>query len=226
MYRQISSIVSVILVGSIATTMPSVVSAQTRIAQKSSPEVVRLLQEGRRLVGRGNYDRAIAIYRRAATLEPKNHTIPAGIGFLQAQKGDFRGALISYRRAIALNPNSSDYYYAVAYVHGNLGNMKGAKEAYRKSIQLDRNNKNAYLGLMVTQSRLGDYGAVRWAYQKLLEIDPRNARAYELMGGEMKKRGRRQEAIAQLRKARDLYQRQGKADGANRVEGVLRGLGV
>ncbi len=226
MYRKISSVISVLLVGSIGLTMPSMVRAQIRIAQKSSPEVVRLLQEGQRLVSSGNYNRAIAIYKRAAILEPKNHTIPAGIGFLQAQKGDFRGALISYRRAIALNRNSSDYYYAVAYIHGNLGDMKSAKEAYRKSIQLNRNNKNAYLGLMVTQSRLGDYGAVRWAYQRLLEIDPRNARAYELMGSEMKKRGRRQDAIAQLRKARDLYERQGKASSANRVDGVLRGLGV
>jgi len=225
-YRKISSIITVLLVGSIGLTMPDLARAQILMAQKSSPEVVRLLQEGRRLVNTGNYDRAIAIYRRAAVLEPRNHTIPAGIGFLQAQKGDFRGALISYRRAIALNQNSSDYYYAVAYVHGNLGDMKSAKEAYRKAIQLNRNNKNAYLGLMVTQSRLGNYGAVQWAYQRLLEIDPRNARAYELMGTEMKKRGRRLDAIAQFRKARDLYRSQGKADGANRVDGLLRGMGV
>ncbi|NRB06099.1 MAG: tetratricopeptide repeat protein [Richelia sp.] len=206
--------------------MPSVAQAQMLIAQKSSPEVVNLLNQGRRLVNSGDYDRAIALYQRAATLEAKNHTIPAGIGFLQAQKGDFRSALISYQRAIALNQNSSDYYYAVAYVHGNLGNIKAAKEAYRKAIQLNRNNKNAYLGLMVTQSRLGNYGAVRWAYQTLLEIDPKNARAYELMGAELKKRGRRQEAITQFRKARSLYQSQGKADSANRIDGMLRGLGL
>jgi tetratricopeptide (TPR) repeat protein len=200
--------------------------AQMLMAQKSSPEVVSLLQEGRRLVNAGDYEGAIAIYQRAANIEPKNHTIPAGIGFLQAQKGDFRSALISYRRAIALNPNSSDYFYAVAYVHGNLGDMKSAKEAYRKSIQIDRNNQNAYLGLMVTQSRLGDSEAVGWAYDKILEIDPRNARAYELMGAELKKRGRRQEAIAQFKKARSLYESQGKSDNVSRVDDMLRGLGV
>ena len=46
------------------------------------------------------------------------------------------------------------------------------------------------------------------------------------MGAELKKRGRLREAITQLRKARSLYQSQGKADSANRVDGMLRGLGV
>ena len=226
MYRRIFLIVSILLVRGIAATMPSLAQAQVLIARKSSPEVVNLLNKGRELFSAEAYERAITVYQKAAVLEPGNHTIPAGIGFLQAKKGDFRNALISYRRAIALNQNSSDYYYAVAYVHGNLGNIKAAKEAYRKAIQLNRNNRNAYLGLMITQSYLGDYGAVKWAYQKLLELDPINARAYELMGAEMKKQGRRQEAVNKLKKARSLYQSQGEGDGVIRVDVMLKSLGT
>ncbi|MDJ0735304.1 MAG: tetratricopeptide repeat protein [Nostocaceae cyanobacterium] len=227
MYKQTSFIVSILLMGSITAIVPPVAEAQISMSRKkSTTEVKRLLEEGRRLVNARDYNGALAIYQRAAALEPKNPTIFSGIGFLQAQSGNFRDALISYRRAIALNGNNSDYYYAVAYIHGNLGDMKASKEAYRKAIQLNRNNVNAYLGLMVTQSRLGNYDAAKWAYEQLLERDSKNARAHELMGSIFKKQGKRQEAILQLRKARDLYERQRKFDGANRVDGLLRTLGV
>ncbi len=227
MYKPTSFIISIILMGSITAITSPTAEAQTLIARsQSTPEVKRLLEEGRRLVNARDYDAALAVYQRAAALEPKNPTIHSGIGFLQAQSGNFRGALTSYRRAIALNGNNSDYYYAVAYIHGNLGDFKASKEAYRKAIQLNRNNVNAYLGLMVTQSRLGDYDAAKWAYEQLIEREPKNARAHELMGSIFKKQGKRQEAISQLRQARDLYERQRKFDGANRVDGMLRTLGV
>lgn len=228
MFRKSPFIICVLLIVGIVATIPSRVQAQVSVAQRNSrsnEEVKQLLEEGRRLVSSGDFDGAIDVYQRAATIEPRNASIYSGIGFLQARQGKFREALTSYRRAISLNPNSSDFYEAVGFIHGNLGDMKAAKEAYRKSVQLNRRNLNAYLGLGVTQTRLGDYSSAMWAFEQAIGIDRNNGKVYEFMGASFKQRGKKQDASRILQKARDLYQRRNDADGVSRVENLLRELG-
>ncbi len=227
MYNRTSLVVSVLLIGSIAVTMPSVTQAQVLLApQKSSTQVKQLLQEGRKLVDRGDYNGAIAVYQQAASLEPKNATISAGIGYLYAQQRNFSAALAAYRRAVALNPNNGDYQYALGYVSGNLGDYKGAKEAYRHAIQLSRNNVNAYLGLSTVLLHLREYDNSKWAYEQAVKLDPKNPQAYELRGTMLVKQGKSKEAIVVFQQARDLYERQGKSESVVRVNAVLHTLGV
>jgi Flp pilus assembly protein TadD len=223
-YKQTSLILSVILLSGLFTSVPSHVQAQVLVAQKRSPELKELLEEGRKLVDARDYDGAISVYQRAASIEPKNPRIHSAIGYLQAQKGNFRAALDAYRKAIALNPNNGDFFYAVAFIHGNLGDMKSSKEAYRKSIQLNRTNVNAYIGLGVTQSRLGDSEAAMWAYEQAINIDRSNPLPYEMIGAIFKQKGKRTEANKLLKKSRDLYERRQDWDGVARTEGLLKDI--
>jgi tetratricopeptide (TPR) repeat protein len=227
-YKQTSFVISVLLLGSFVATIPPVakVQAQVVVAQRKSPELKEMLEEGRRLVDAGDYDGAIAVYQRASSLDPRNAKIHSGIGYLYAQKANFQAALASYRRALGIDPNNGDFFYAVGYIKANLGDTKGAKEAYRKAIQINRNNINAYLGLGVTQSRLGDYEAAMWAYEQAMNIDRNNPQTYELMGSMFKNRRKAKEAKNVLQKARDLYQRRNDTTSVDRVEGMLRELGA
>lgn len=225
-YKGTSLVVSVILIGSIATTIPVIARSQVLVAQQSSSEVKQLLEQGRRLVDTGDYNGAIATYQQAAILEPKNATIYSGIGYLYAQQGNFPAALTSYRRAVSLNPNNSDYVYALGYVSGNLGDNAGAKDAYRRAIQLNRSNVNAYLGLATILTRVGEYDNAKWAFEQATNLDPRNPQAYEIRGTTLVKQGKSKEAIPVFRKARELYATQGKSESVARVEALLRNLGV
>ncbi|BAY32475.1 TPR repeat-containing protein [Nostoc carneum NIES-2107] len=224
-YKRISFIVSLLLLGSFVVPISPAAQAQVLLSQARSPEVKQLLEEGRRLVDAGDYNGAISVYQQAASLEPKNAKIHSGIGYLYAQQGNFQAALGAYRRALAITPNNGDFYYAVGYIKGNMGDTPGAKEAYRRAIQLNRNNLNAYLGLAVTQARLGDYEAANWAYEQAINIDRNNAQTYELMGSMYKQRRQSKQATTLLNKARDLYQRKNDFDGVTRVEALLRDLG-
>ncbi|MFN6565959.1 hypothetical protein A6770_23825 [Nostoc minutum NIES-26] len=225
MYKRISLIVSVLLLGCCTVTIPSEAQAQAIVAQARNPELKEILEEGRRLVNTGDYNGAIAVYQQAATLDPKNAKIHSGIGYLYAQQGNFQSALASYRRAIGIDPNNSDFYYAVGYIKGNLGDTAGAKDAYRRAIQLNRNNVNAYLGLGVTQARLGDYEAAMWAYEQAISLNKNNAQTYEFMGSMYKQRRQAKQASTVLQKARTLYQKQNDLDGVARVDAMLRELG-
>jgi Flp pilus assembly protein TadD len=224
-YKRISVIVSVLLLGCCTVTIPLTAQAQVLVAQARNPELKEILEEGRRLVNTGDYNGAIAVYQKAATLDPKNAKIHSGIGYLYAQQGNFQSALASYRRAIGIDPNNSDFYYAVGYIKGNLGDTAGAKEAYRRAIQLNRNNVNAYLGLGVTQARLGDYEAAVWAYEQAISLNKNNAQTYEFMGSMYKQRRQAKQASSVLQKARNLYQKQNDLDGVARVDAMLRELG-
>ena len=225
MYKQITFIVSILLLSSFAATISPAAQAQVLVAQARTPQVKQMLEDGRRLVDAGDYNGAISVYQQAAGLEPKNAKIHSGIGYLYAQQGNFPAALAAYRRALAITPNNGDFYYAVGYIKGNMGDTKGAKEAYRRAIQLNRNNVNAYLGLAVTQARLGDYEAANWAYDQAISLDRNNAQTYELMGSMYKQRRQAKQAANVLNKARDLYQRRNDFDGVARVEALLRDLG-
>jgi Flp pilus assembly protein TadD len=226
-YRQTPLLIKVFLVGSIAATMSFPAQAQVLLAQsQSSAQVKELLQQGRNLVQAGDYNRAIAVYQQAAELEPKNASIYSGIGYLYALQGNYSTALNFYRRATALNPNNSDYQYALGYVSGNLGDNARAKEAYRRAIQLNRSNVNAYVGLATILLRLGDYKSAQWAYDEAVKLAPKNPQVFELRGTMLKKQGKAKEAIAIFRKARDLYEQQGKYDSVSRIEATLRELGV
>lgn len=227
MYKGTSLLFSVLLIGSIATTMPSVTQAQVLVVQRESTQEVKdLLEQGRRLVETGDYSGAIAVYQQAAKLEPKNPSIYSGIGYLYALQGNFSAALIAYRRAVALDPNNSDYQYALGYISGNLGDNNGAKNAYRKAIQINRSNVNAYIGLGTVLVRLRDYSSAQWAYEEAVQLAPKNPQVYELRGTMLKKQGKAKEAIAVFRKARDLYEQQGKYESVTRMEATLRELGV
>jgi len=217
-------VLSVLLLGGGAATIPSIAQAQVLVVQANNAELKRLLEDGKRLVDAGDYNGAIAVYQQAARMEPRNARIHSGIGYLHAKQGNFQAALAAYRRAIAINPNNSDFFYAVGYIKGNMGDTPGAKEAYRRAIQLNRNNVSAYVGLGITQSRLGDFRSANWAFEQAIKLDRNNAQTYEFMAAMYKQRRQTKQASNLLQKARDLYQRRNDADGVARVEAMLQQL--
>jgi len=223
-YKHISFVLSVLLLGGGAATIPSIAQAQVLVVQANNAELKRLLEDGKRLVDAGDYNGAIAVYQQAARMEPRNARIHSGIGYLHAKQGNFQAALAAYRRAIAINPNNSDFFYAVGYIKGNMGDTPGAKEAYRRAIQLNRNNVSAYVGLGITQSRLGDFRSANWAFEQAIKLDRNNAQTYEFMAAMYKQRRQTKQASNLLQKARDLYQRRNDADGVARVEAMLQQL--
>lgn len=224
-YKRISLLVGILLLGCGAVSIPSVAQAQTLVAQVNRAELKQMLEEGKRLVDAGDYSGAIAVYQRAAAMDNRNARIHSGIGYLYAQQGNLQAALAAYRRAIAIDPNNGDFFYAVGYIKGNMGDTRGAKEAYRRAIQLNRGHVNAYIGLGITQSRMGDYTAANWAFEQALSLDKNNAQTYEFMAAMYKQRRQTKQASNLLQKAKELYRRRNDLDGVARVEAMLQNLG-
>lgn len=226
--------VNIFLLGGLATIIPVVAQAQELVAPstvappsrpyQTSQPLNQLLQQGRKLVDAGYFADAIALYQQAATLEPKNPRIFAGIGYLEARRRNFPAAAAAYRQAVVLAPKDAHFQYALGYSMANLGDNVGAAAAYLRAVQLNHKDINAYLGLGVVMFRQGKYNDALMACQRVVAITPNNARAYELRGIIFGQQGHSKEAIAALSHARDLYRRQGYMQGVQRAEVALQQL--
>ncbi|BAZ08164.1 tetratricopeptide repeat protein [Calothrix sp. NIES-3974] len=148
-------------------------------AQGNDQEFRQLLEQGRQLVDRGDYESAMRIYQNAAQMRPRNGSVHSGIGILYVKQNNYSAALSAFQRAIALEPNNADYHHALGYLHGNLGNLPAARESYRRAIRLNRNHVDAYLGLASVLTHLGDRQGAAWSYQQAEKIAPRNPRVAE-----------------------------------------------
>lgn len=230
--KPLMAVVISVLGGLIGTAMPSLAQQElvlptarpTVSPYQTSEQLNELLEEGRKLVSAGNLTDAIAFYEQAATLEPRNPQIYAGIGYLQARQGNFAAAVAAYRRAISIAPQNPKFQYALGYSLANTGDNLGAEAAYRRAIQFNRKDVNAYMGLGVVLFRQGKYQDAMSIDQKALAIAPKFGRAYELKGAILKQLGHRKEAIAAISNARILYQRQGYTLGVERAKAMLQEL--
>lgn len=129
----------------------------TIIVQANESELNELLLQGKEYVEAKDYDRALAIYERAATLDANNAQIFSGIGYLQAQKQNYQLAIAAYKKAIALEPDNAELYYALGYSFGNAGKNVRAAQAYQRAIALEPENVQNYIGLGIVQLREQQY---------------------------------------------------------------------
>jgi len=190
------------------TARPALDFVPNSAAPKSkSQQLNDLLKQARELADRGDYPGAIALYERAAQLEPKNPRIFSGIGYLQAIQENYPAAVTAYQQAIALSPRNPDFHYALGYSLARLGDYPNALAAYQAAVALKRNHVKAHLGIASVQLLQQNYDQALATYRQVLTIDARNQTAYEAIGSILLKQERFTEALNSLQKAADFFPR-------------------
>jgi tetratricopeptide (TPR) repeat protein len=102
-------------------------------------EANNLLKEA----ARTNGPAALALYRKAAQLDPTNHRAHFQIGVLLSNQGDFAQALPSLERAVRTSARNAQYRLRLANAYHKTGNAAKAKEQYQKVLEIDPGNKAA-----------------------------------------------------------------------------------
>jgi hypothetical protein len=92
-------------------------------------------------------DGAIASYRKAIALDPRDAWAHNGLGNVQAVKGDVAGAIASYRKAIALDPRHALAHYNLGNTLAAKGDVEEAIACFKKAIVLDPNYAEAHCNL-------------------------------------------------------------------------------
>jgi tetratricopeptide (TPR) repeat protein len=140
---------------------------------------------------------AIACYRKAIALDPRNASAHANLGNALADKGEVEGAIACYRKAIALDPK-------LALAHYNLGNalyarkdVAGAIACFRKAIAANPKLAPAHYNLGIALHAQKDVEGAVASLRKAIAADPTFAHASVALGEVLMQQGQ----FAQARSA-------------------------
>jgi tetratricopeptide (TPR) repeat protein len=106
-----------------------------------------------------NYDQAMAEYRTAISLDPKNAQYKAALEDCTAKKvqpiidaavakhkdKDYTGAIDLYQQALAITPKNSDLWYDIASAEYSRQNYQSSQQAYQKAYDTEPKKQVACL---------------------------------------------------------------------------------
>lgn len=174
-------------------------------------------------LGLGQCDEAIASYRSALQIEPKDAKTHFNLGVALGEKGDLAASIASYRDALAIEPK-----YPIA--HNNLGNalkdegdIKAAIASYRAALKIEPDHAKVLCNLGNALKGDGELDQALGSYRQALEVDPDFAEAYNNMGSALMARADTAEAINCYKQA--LALRPDYADAAWNLVGTAANSG-
>ncbi len=92
----------------------------------------------------GQYDKAIAAYQKAVSINPNFAEAYHRMGFTYECLEQYPNALVAYVKAIGVDPDYADAYYGMGSAYENLGQDADALSAYKKAVALKPDDADAY----------------------------------------------------------------------------------
>jgi tetratricopeptide (TPR) repeat protein len=121
---------------------------------------------------KGQYDRAIANFDTAISLNPKHTNAYFNRGNAYEEKGQYDRAIANYDTAISLNPKDADAYFNRGNAYADKGQITRAIADYTQAILLNPKHTDAYYNRGVTYGMKGDYDRAIADFRKILELRP------------------------------------------------------
>lgn len=197
-------IFTLILVGGTALTSlsTSILPSQAREFNYQSANAVANGDQQKR---QGNFDKALAYYKEAISLDPNNLAAYNQLGLCYLVKKAYPDAELAFRASLKLDPSyfpslnnlgTSLYYQkkydqAIFYYEQALGASEG------KDADVELNLANALRDN-------GDYIAAIEHYRQAIRLDPGSPKAYNNLGASLYKLKRYNEALVEIKKSLHL----------------------
>lgn len=162
-----------------------------------------------------DYQNAINIY---LSIEPPTADTMIGAASSYQELGDKQNAIEYYKKALALRPVDSDIAYYIACLYGENEDYQNAKLYLQKAITFNKNNTQAveylnsitameqsnYLNDAITKFDENKLDESLAMFNEILSKDPENSYALYYRGMIYESKEKRNEAIADLKKAYSL----------------------
>ena len=197
----------------------------------------------------GDKQGALADYNEAIRVNP-NAEAYYNRGYVKAELGDKQGALADFNEVIRIDPNYAPAYknfwideYYLQDGQGTLADYIKNSERLGKHLTYKPYHVDAYYNRGLAKYDLGDKLGALFDYNEAIRINlildylergvvknttirinPNSANAYYNRGLIKKERGEKQEALADFRKASELYQKQGNTEWYNNALARIKEL--
>jgi tetratricopeptide (TPR) repeat protein len=126
----------------------------------------------------GKYDKAIADYTKAISLNPKYAHYYGSRASVWNDKGDHDKAIADYTMAIQLEPKDPTLHIFRGTEWDDKREFGKAIADYTTAIQLDRNDELAYVRRGMAWASTGEYKNALSDYAKVINLQPSHAFAY------------------------------------------------
>jgi protein O-mannosyl-transferase len=148
---------------------------------------------------KGNYEDAIALYRKAATLDPDGSDAHEKAASLLQQRGKIAEAIEHYRIVVQLNPNAVEARDNLAAGLVNQGKTGEAVQHFRKLLELapERNETRLKLGtILALQGRIAEAAQI---LMQAAAIEPNDSKVLLRLGQVLAAQGQVSEALPYFR---------------------------
>lgn len=139
----------------------------------SNPAVEQALERGQEALQEGDYETAVASFRRALVLEPSAHFIRNLLGVTHLHQDAHTEALEQFERLTDESPENHLYWAHRAAAEHGLEQSSAAEAHYRKAIALKPEETGAYQGLAQLLADLGQFDRAEQLIEKAIHADGR-----------------------------------------------------
>jgi tetratricopeptide (TPR) repeat protein len=197
--------------------------APAPVAPQPTESVDDLITRGKALQGQGKHAEALALFERAAQLDPNSYDAWFNVGYSLKQLRRFEQAIVADDRAISLNYSNAVSWYNKGEALCSLQRYSEALSAYEQALALDPKYAFAWNGKgTALYSLLRDSEALP-AYEHALALDPKYAMDWRNKANTLNDMKRYSEALQAAEQALSLQPQ--NAIGWKRKAAALRGLG-
>ena len=152
---------------------------------------------------RGEYDKALEVYRRSAEMQPNDETIHLGIAAVHLARGEFEEAEQAVQEALNIEPQSARAYISRGRIALRRQDEEAALRLFEQAIEMDpgASGPAAYSEIGLVHLRARRLEEARAAFRSALQIDALNGVAHNGLANVLIEEGRLDEATRALQVA-------------------------
>jgi tetratricopeptide (TPR) repeat protein len=132
----------------------------------------KLMDEAMQLEEKGENDQALAIWKKAAAIEPENAKLQNGLGISLYVHGDIEEGFEHLRHAIRINPLSVESHYVLGSFLLEKGHVQEAMPELKAALEIRPHFESAEEALGRAYEDLGNNSEALVHWQKAHSIDP------------------------------------------------------
>ncbi len=156
---------------------------------------------GKALASRGQFEEAIAHYRRVLEIEPNDADAYHNLGLAFANRGQFKEAIAHFRKALKIMPDFMEAHYNLGVALACCGQFDEATAHFRTVLEIKPDFVAAHYNLGLALASRGQVNDAVAHFRKTLEIMPDFAAAHYNLGDALDRCGKLDEAMEHYQKA-------------------------
>jgi Flp pilus assembly protein TadD len=146
----------------------------------------------------GDYERALAAYRKALELKPQDPAVWRSLGVGYTRLRDYGKAIEQFRHCLALSPRQPQVLVELGFALMQRGSLDSAGAVYRQAIAIDPWEPAAYANLGIVYLRGGALSRAAEALEQAVALNPGLADAHFALASAYAQLGERTRAAAAI----------------------------